>query len=451
MTMFNSFPYSNIHELNLDWLLKEMNELIGKMDLTNKNFDELKDYVTNYFSSLDVDEAIEKEIQKLIDDGTIGNLINQTLFEQLNNEIANTQGEIDNLLKTYPIGEDGIVITVGKHKCMFNSLQSACEKIKEMRDAGNENSFTILIFQGTFNNEILDLRGFRKCAFIGVQKGLVNIRNSTAQYPNATLFINGTNLFFKNISFYNDSPANNNSYALHIENGATNARTSIIFSDCSFYSTANSAAGIGFGTNTTLRFEHCYFNSTRDNAQGFYCHNSQTSNTLNQNLFMNDCEFYGTGAGLYLFDACNTYGGSNSVLNMEIVNCRSQALHPFKMQVQETNIVTYYPKGYKNLALTSTSINPAMTGIDYNLCQVKLEGFIPKMESGSWGGHYYNFTFENAKGYDWVIASAIAGDGTTITNKCSVSATGDNFVTILDTSTNGVGGVTNLSVMGNKK
>lgn len=67
--MWNEYPYSNVHELNLDWLLSKMKEL-------NISFEDLKKYVNGEVERLD--EYLKVEIEKL----------NQYLVDNLSQTLA---------------------------------------------------------------------------------------------------------------------------------------------------------------------------------------------------------------------------------------------------------------------------------------------------------------------------------------------------------------------------
>ena len=69
---YENFPYSIFHELNADWILEQVRDCVKKVKDLGLSFEQLKEYVNNYFSSLDVDTAIAKEIKRLIDNGTMG-------------------------------------------------------------------------------------------------------------------------------------------------------------------------------------------------------------------------------------------------------------------------------------------------------------------------------------------------------------------------------------------
>ena len=101
--MFNTYPYTDFHELNLDWILKKMQELQAQMDeLIQKAIDEAKEYAKEY-----IDErlgTIEEEFADLQHNFDILNANYHNDFNALsntvNNFIINTNAEI-NALKTY--------------------------------------------------------------------------------------------------------------------------------------------------------------------------------------------------------------------------------------------------------------------------------------------------------------------------------------------------------------
>lgn len=58
--MFEKFPYTNFHELNLDWLLERMKAL-------GEDQTELKNYVDNYFANLDLPDIMEQKAAEIED------------------------------------------------------------------------------------------------------------------------------------------------------------------------------------------------------------------------------------------------------------------------------------------------------------------------------------------------------------------------------------------------
>lgn len=90
MALFENFPYTNLHDLNLDWVLSTVRKLIAEwiayQEAMNKNFkdlsdkfDDLYDYVQNYFNNLDLEteiaNAVNDVLQEMIEDGTLEAMI----------------------------------------------------------------------------------------------------------------------------------------------------------------------------------------------------------------------------------------------------------------------------------------------------------------------------------------------------------------------------------------
>lgn len=92
MSIFNEYPYTNFHELNLDWLLKKIKELAEEwttfetqFQTLQDAFDDLKAYVDNYFDELDVQEEVNNAVDELVNNGTFDTI----LAGKVNNPVFN--------------------------------------------------------------------------------------------------------------------------------------------------------------------------------------------------------------------------------------------------------------------------------------------------------------------------------------------------------------------------
>lgn len=86
MGVFNHFPYTNIHELNLDWIIEKVKEAldeIADLETLRENFADLEAYVQNYFDNLDVSQEISDKIDKMVADGTMAQIINGIIDTKL--------------------------------------------------------------------------------------------------------------------------------------------------------------------------------------------------------------------------------------------------------------------------------------------------------------------------------------------------------------------------------
>lgn len=84
MSMENLGPYSNFHELNQDWFLNEFNKIIEQWKAMHKNFDnlqdafnDLKNYVQDYFKNLDVQDEINNKLDDMYNNGLFEVLLNK--------------------------------------------------------------------------------------------------------------------------------------------------------------------------------------------------------------------------------------------------------------------------------------------------------------------------------------------------------------------------------------
>ena len=66
-------------------------------------FNDLKDYIDNYFNKLDVQSEINKKLDLMATDGTLYKIINQQIFGEINNKIAQLQA--DNIKHVVVIGD----------------------------------------------------------------------------------------------------------------------------------------------------------------------------------------------------------------------------------------------------------------------------------------------------------------------------------------------------------
>lgn len=80
-------------------LYKIVHELIVAMQGLSNNYDELKDYVNEYFSNLNLSSEVQAIINKMVEDGTIAEIINSELFDNLNQEISTINKSISGINK----------------------------------------------------------------------------------------------------------------------------------------------------------------------------------------------------------------------------------------------------------------------------------------------------------------------------------------------------------------
>lgn len=109
----HGWPYSNFHDLNLDWVLQTVRALADEWkqvqtDWTTQQdaFDSLKKYITDYFENLDVQDEINEKINTMLEDGTLESIISD-IFEGSTSPIFVTSAsEMTDHSKQYVLTND---------------------------------------------------------------------------------------------------------------------------------------------------------------------------------------------------------------------------------------------------------------------------------------------------------------------------------------------------------
>lgn len=79
---FEQFPYSNFHDLNLDWIISEVKKAIEGFKALSDKTDDFEttlnnalEYINNYFKNLDVQEEINNKLEKMKKNGELADII----------------------------------------------------------------------------------------------------------------------------------------------------------------------------------------------------------------------------------------------------------------------------------------------------------------------------------------------------------------------------------------
>lgn len=93
---FNNFPYTDLQDLNIDWLLRKMKEVIAEAHSATEAAENLKQFVNEYFDNLDVQEEINHRIDELLEAGAFDTIMAQYVPD------AVTAWLVDNIRPTSP-------------------------------------------------------------------------------------------------------------------------------------------------------------------------------------------------------------------------------------------------------------------------------------------------------------------------------------------------------------
>lgn len=92
---YNKYPYTDFHELNLDWVIERVKKLtedwLATQEAwqgTEEQWQQLHNYVMNYFANLDVQDEINNKINDMILDGTFLTIITPTVDNQISSTVS---------------------------------------------------------------------------------------------------------------------------------------------------------------------------------------------------------------------------------------------------------------------------------------------------------------------------------------------------------------------------
>lgn len=102
MGLFENFPYTNFHEINLDQIIKIMRQMQDEWQQVETDWDSMQDFINNYFDNLDVSEEVLQALQTMAGDGELNTIIDPVIVTEtaawLAEHITPTSPAVDNTL-----------------------------------------------------------------------------------------------------------------------------------------------------------------------------------------------------------------------------------------------------------------------------------------------------------------------------------------------------------------
>lgn len=270
--------YSNFHQLNQDWFLDEFNKLVSQWEAMQKKFDnlqdafnDLKNYIQDYFKNLDVQEEINKKLDQMSEDGTLNILLQMHARTVLPSNDISGNTDTKNIQK---------MITEFGYVELFSGIYYINKPIKlksgnTIIGSGNEN--TIIECSSDFctllensSADKLILKNFRVNDTTGEHIGLNFIGTTTSPYTGIRYsFIENIHMFGFNTCVlirgawctkFNHCRFESNNICIN-QSGTCN---NIEYTECQFYGEENVSTGAritgdGGAENYGIYFNNCDF------------------------------------------------------------------------------------------------------------------------------------------------------------------------------------------------
>lgn len=113
MSFENKYPYTDFHEMNLDWFLAEFKKVTDKVTTLDATVQQFTEFVTNYFDNLDLQEQVNIKLNEMAADGSLSALI-QPLFDEykitIDNIVATQNENIQDMQQDIIIQDNQITV-----------------------------------------------------------------------------------------------------------------------------------------------------------------------------------------------------------------------------------------------------------------------------------------------------------------------------------------------------
>lgn len=131
MGFFEQFPYTNFHQLNLDWLLnvakdhdsniKKLDGDIAEISAENERF---RNEIRNYVSNLDIPAIVGDKLTDMLESGEFADIVESSVFADFNNRL-NTVEKTAEFVAFIPSGDDIADYRRDSLRCLVSHLVHA--------------------------------------------------------------------------------------------------------------------------------------------------------------------------------------------------------------------------------------------------------------------------------------------------------------------------------------
>lgn len=303
-------------------IIEHFNYLDNKINNANDNYTTKLDYLLN--------EGLSKELAKMvllkINDGTIGQLINETLFKDINDKIINVENNTTEKINNIKTEVDDII------KLNFNSINDnlldiinkfKTETNNSVNEFKTETDILINEFKTNVNNELKKYECFIICTNV---KQLENAIEKVGTIPSIIYLVNGTYVLTKTLYI----PSNTKIV------GLGNVTIKADGLNCYFINKSIEGA-LGYTGSKNIHIENIFFDG-KGKADGLtmvafgHAENVTIKNCIFYDLHMwHMVEFNAIRHGLITGCKFSNYGnvGSNGTEAIQLDSMLSQAQFPW--------------------------------------------------------------------------------------------------------------------------
>lgn len=165
-------------------IINSENTLGAQMENVTNAFIELQNYVNNYLDNLDVQDEINIKLNEMVQDGTLAEIINQNVFNELNTKINNIETQLtDELTATFLSGGKNIdmgdccVILGTKNIIIDLGFDNKCTQLRNFLNEKNVKKIDAIIISHFHSDHIAQV------------SGLTSLLNENIDFSNCTVYL----------------------------------------------------------------------------------------------------------------------------------------------------------------------------------------------------------------------------------------------------------------------
>ena len=135
-----AFSFEFPHSTQFDSDLREILELYKSVKDLPADFHDLKQFVMNFFDNLDVQKEVNNKLDAMAEDGTLDDIINVKIFNDLNNKVNTVINDNADIKKSLNI------VNVKAFGAKGDGITNDVEAIDAALDFANANGFRVIYF-----------------------------------------------------------------------------------------------------------------------------------------------------------------------------------------------------------------------------------------------------------------------------------------------------------------
>lgn len=199
---FNNFPYTDAHELNLDWIIKKQKATAIEAEEALKTANEAESKVDNFIENLDVTEAVNDKLDEMYEDGDFQDMFDR--YQKLTGDVIiisasfgkeQPRGNAYETIVPFTIQCKNRIETYTNRKCYWNAIGAKgfhndgfLDVLQALENTVTDPNKVDLIMVAGGGNDITVLPDGATISKGDIQEGMEHFMTYVkAHYPNAVV------------------------------------------------------------------------------------------------------------------------------------------------------------------------------------------------------------------------------------------------------------------------